>query len=255
MFFDSHCHLESEKFQGEIDIILENMQKAGVDKCICASSDMQTSRDIIALTQKYDSIYGTVGIHPHEARHFVEEDLQSLAEWQNLDKILGIGEIGLDYYYDFSPREIQKEVLKKQIELAIDLNVPLMFHVRDAHGDMLEILKPYAIRRGVMHCFSGSLEVAKEYIKRGFVISFAGPLTFKNASKLPEIAKTVPMEQFFIETDSPYLSPVPYRGKRNEPAYVVEVAKKIAEIKGISLEQCAKQSYENVCRFYDISLS
>lgn len=224
-----------------------------MDKCICAGSDRKSSEKIISLTQKYRPIYGTVGIHPHEAKHFVEEDISLLANWQNMEKIVGIGEIGLDYYYDFSDRETQRVVLKKQIELGIELDVPLMFHVRDAHGDMMDILKSYPIRRAVMHCFSGSLEVAKEYIKKGFIISFAGPITFKNAAKLPDIVAYVPMDQFFIETDSPYLAPVPYRGKRNEPAYVVEVAKKIAEIKNLPTEAIAEQSYQNVCNFYGIS--
>ncbi len=254
IFFDSHCHLENEQFKGEIEQVLHHMQELGVDKCICAGSDMQTSAQILDLTKKHEPIYGTVGIHPHEAKFFKNEDLQTLANWQNEAKIVGIGEIGLDYYYNHSEPEVQKDVLKKQIELAIDLDVPLMFHVRDAHGDMLDIVKRYNIKRGVMHCFSGSIEIAKEYLKRGFIISFAGPLTFKNAAKLPDIAAMVPEDRYFIETDSPYLAPVPFRGKRNEPAYVVEVAKKIAEIKNMRLEDVAAQSYKNICSFYDIQV-
>lgn len=252
MYFDSHCHLESERFAGEADAVLANMLEAGVDRCICAGSDMATSAQIVELCRLYAPVYGTVGVHPHEAKHFQQRDLQQITAWLELEKIVGIGEIGLDYYYDYSDRDTQRSVLRQQIELGIDLDVPLMFHVRDAHGDMMEMLKPYRIRRGVMHCYSGSLEVAKEYIKRGFIISFAGPITFKNAAKLPEIAAYVPMDQFFIETDSPYLAPVPHRGKRNEPAYVVEVAKKIAEVKGCTVEEIAVQTYQNVCGFYGI---
>ena len=254
-FFDSHCHLENEKFNDDIAQVLDNMHNAGVDKCICAGSDMLTSEQIVNLAEKHKEIYATVAVHPHEAKHFKDEDLKTISEWLKLKKVVGIGEIGLDYYYDFSDRDTQKKVFKKQIELGIEMNVPIMLHIREAHGDTMEILKYYGkrLKKCVFHCYSGSAEMAKEYVKMGFYISFAGPITFKNASNLIEVPKVVPDDMYFIETDSPYLAPVPYRGKRNEPALVVEIAKKIAEIKGIPLEKVAEKSYENVCRFYDIS--
>lgn len=253
-FFDSHCHLENEKFNDDIAQVIDNMHNACVDKCICAGSDMLTSEQIVNLAEKHKEIYATVAVHPHEAKRFKDEDLKTISEWLKLRKVVGIGEIGLDYYYDFSDRDTQKKVFKKQIELGIEMNVPIMLHIREAHGDTMEILKYYgkSLKKCVFHCYSGSAEMAKEYIKMGFYISFAGPITFKNASNLIEVPKVVPDDMYFIETDSPYLAPVPYRGKRNEPAFVVEIAKKIAEIKGIPLEKVAEQSYENVCRFYDI---
>lgn len=255
IIFDSHCHLEDEKFANDLDAVLNRMEENNVKYCICAGSDMQTSQKIVNLSQTYEQIYACVGIHPHEAKHFKKDDLSLLKEWAKLDKVLGIGEIGLDYYYDLSDRQVQKDVLNRQLDLALEIDMPVMFHIRDAHGDMLDLLKKRGdIKKAVLHCFSGSLEIAKEYIKMGYIISFAGPITFKNAAKLPDVASIVPLDQFFIETDSPYLAPVPYRGKRNEPTYVVEVAKKIAEIKGISLEQVAEHSLKNVCRFYSINI-
>ncbi|NMD37910.1 MAG: TatD family hydrolase, partial [Christensenellaceae bacterium] len=238
----------------DIDNIISNMKLALVEKCICAGSDLETSKRIVDLTKKYyDIVYGTVGYHPHEAKHFKTDYLYNLEKWSKEKNVVCIGEIGLDYYYEHSDRETQKKVLNEQLDLAVALDVPVMFHVRDAHGDMLELLKKRRdVKKAVMHCFSGSLEIANEYIKMGYIISFAGPLTYKNSAKLPIIAKSVPLDQFFIETDSPYLSPVPYRGKINQPAYVVEVAKKIAEIKQLSLEQVAEQSFINTCNFYNI---
>lgn len=253
-FFDSHCHLEDEKFSEDLSTVLQNMENSCVERCICASSDMQTSDRIVNLTREYNQIFGTVGIHPHESKYFNQDDLIQMATWLNDSKIVGIGEIGLDYFYDLSDRDIQKSVFRKQIELAIDLDKPIMLHIRDAHGDAMDILKSYkgAIRRCVMHCYSGSAELATEYVKMGYFISFAGPITFKNANKLLQVPSVVPDDRYFIETDSPYLAPVPYRGKRNEPSYVIEVAKKIAEIKHQPLEMVAEQSYKNVCSFYDI---
>lgn len=254
-FFDSHCHLENEQFTNDIDIVLENMKKANVVACICAGSDMKTSNEIYNLSNIYSEVYATVGIHPHESKYFKDTDLLTIEKYLENPKVLGIGEIGLDYYYDLSDRETQKRVFKKQIELAIELDKPIMLHIRDAHGDAMEILKSYngKIRRCVMHCYSGSPEMAKEYVKMGFYISFAGPITFKNAKRLIEVPNVVPNDMYFIETDSPYLAPVPYRGKRNEPTFVVEVARKTAELTGKTLEEVAEQSYKNVCRFYDIA--
>ncbi len=253
-FFDSHCHLEDDRLLDKVDDIILSMQAANVEKCICAGSDLITSEKIVELTKKYnDVVYGAVGYHPHEAKHFKQSDLDIIEQWTKQKNILCIGEIGLDYYYEYSDRETQKKVLNAQLDLAKELDLPVMFHVRDAHGDMLELLKKRNdVKKAVMHCFSGSLELANEYIKMGFIISFAGPLTYKNSAKLPLIAEAVPMDKFFIETDSPYLSPVPYRGKTNQPAYVVEVAEKIAEIKNLSLEEVAEQSFLNTCNFYNI---
>lgn len=253
--FDSHCHLENEKFKDDFNDILNNMESAHVERCICAGSDMQTSEKIVSLTEQYPQIYGVVGIHPHESKFFKDEDLSTIAKWLENEKIVGIGEIGLDYFYDLSDRDIQKAVVNKQLDLACELDVPAVFHIRDAHGDFLDILKnrkKNIPKRGVMHCFSGSVETAEQYMKLGFYISFSGTITFKNAAKLPKLAKIIPKEKFLIETDSPYLAPVPFRGKRNEPSNVAQVAIKIAQLRGISPDEVALQAYNNTCELYNI---
>lgn len=252
--FDSHCHLEDEHFEGEEDAVLARMKAAGVNRCILAGSDMPTSEKIVALAAKYPQVYGVVGVHPHEAKGYRDGDLDRIHEWLQNEKIVGIGEIGLDYFYDLSPRDTQKEVLLKQLVLAKSLGVPVAFHIRDAHGDMLELLHAHRseLPCGVLHCYSGSWESAKEYLGMGFYLSFAGPVTFKNALKLQEVARLCPADRLLVETDSPYLAPVPVRGKRNEPANVAYVAKVVAELRGVDAEALARQATENTCRLYGI---
>ena len=254
--FDSHCHLEDERFQGEVEQVLSRMAAAGVNRCICAGSDLDSSRRIAALTGEHAPIYGMVGVHPQEADGFREEQLDDFARWLQNPKIVGVGEIGLDYYYENSPREKQKEVLLRQLVFAREQNVPVAFHIRDAHGDMLELLRPRKneLPAGVLHCFSGSVETAREYLNMGFYLSFAGPVTFKNAARLQEVARFVPDDRFLIETDSPYLAPVPMRGQRNEPTYVQYVAGKLAELRNKPPEEIAQTATENTCRLYGIAL-
>jgi len=254
--FDSHCHLEDERFSGEVEDVLGRMDAAGVTRCILASSDMPTGEKIIALVDAHPQIYGMVGFHPHEASQFREEDLARMAQWLKHPKIVGVGEIGLDYYYDHSPRDVQRTVLERQMDFALAENVPVAFHIRDAHGDMLELLshRKNRLPEGVLHCFSGSLECARQYLDLGFYLSFAGPVTFKNAAKLLEVAKYCPLDRLLVETDSPYLAPVPLRGQRNEPTYVRHVAQKVAELKGMEPEELARKAYENTCRLYRISM-
>lgn len=254
ILFDSHCHLEDERFAGEVDAVLERMHAADVERCILAGSDMPTCKKIVTLTEAYPQIYGMVGIHPHEASGFEPEQLERMTDWLKSEKIVGIGEIGLDYYYDHSPRDVQRDVLLQQLDFAYRLGVPVAFHIRDAHGDMLDLLRARknSLPAGVLHCFSGSVESAREYLDMGFYISFAGPVTFKNAVKLQEVAKYCPLDRLLVETDSPYLAPVPMRGKRNEPTYVSYVTEMIADLRAMSGEALAQAAFENTCRLYGI---
>lgn len=253
--FDSHCHLEDAKFQDDRAEVMTRMEDAGVRRCILAGSDMDSSSRIVELTQKHENIYGVVGVHPHEAQTWTEECETRITNWvQQESRIVGIGEIGLDYYYDLSPREVQREVFVKQLLLARRLNQPVCFHIRDAHGDVLSILRAHRneLPAGVIHCCSASIETAREYLDMGYYLSFAGPITFKNANKLLDVACFVPDDRILVETDSPYLAPVPMRGRRNEPAYVQYVAQKIAELRGITAEQMADMAARNTCRLYGI---
>lgn len=254
VLFDSHCHLENPRFAGELDQVLERMAQQGVTRCLLAGSDMETSGAIVQLVQDSPMLYGAVGIHPHEARHYRPSDLDLLTGWLRESRVVAIGEIGLDYYYDHSPREKQREVLVDQLHLALQLGVPAIFHVRDAHGDMLDLLRAQkkALPAGVLHCYSGSLESAREYLDMGFYLSFAGPVTFKNAHKLGEVAAYCPADRLLVETDSPYLAPEPMRGKRNEPAFVRYVAAKVAELRGTTMEALCRTATENTCRLFGI---
>lgn len=252
--FDSHCHLEDARFAGETEALLERMRQAGVDRCICAGSDMPSCETIAALAQQYPMIYGMVGVHPQEADGFAEEQLNRMAGWLRSPKIVGVGEIGLDYYYENSPRDVQKAVLLKQLSFAKEQNVPVAFHIRDAHGDMLDLLRAHRgeLPSGVLHCFSGSVDSAREYLDMGFYLSFAGPVTYKNAKTPQEAAAYCPLDRLLVETDSPYLAPVPMRGQRNEPAFVRHVAEKIAGLRDISVEALEAATWQNTCRLYGI---
>jgi TatD DNase family protein len=252
--FDSHCHLEDEQFAGEVDAVLARMAEAGVSRCILAGSDRESSERIVALAGAHPNVYGAVGVHPHEAKSFDEDTLSWMEEMLRKPHIVGVGEIGLDYYYDFSPKADQKEAFVRQLDFAYEKGLPAVFHVRDAHGDVTDLFRARRNRlpAGVLHCFSGSAESAKEYLNMGFYISFSGSLTFKNAHNLREAARAVPIERLLVETDSPYLAPVPMRGRRNEPAYVRYVAELLAQIKEVPLETLIETTSANVERLYHI---
>ena len=254
MLFDSHAHLDDEKFDEDREEVIARSLQNGVTGIINAGSCMASSAQSVALAAQYDNIYAAVGIHPHDAKSAQEADYAQLAAWAQLEKVVAIGEIGLDYYYDFSPRDLQRTVFIRQIDVARQMDMPFIIHDRDAHGDILDVLKKEAKGlTGVLHCFSGSLEMAKEVIKLGFYISIAGPVTFKNAAKLPEIIKNVPLERLLVETDCPYLTPHPHRGKRNEPAYVKIVAEQVAQLREMELADLAKYTTENTKKLFKIS--
>ncbi len=255
VLFDTHCHIDEERFEEDREQVLFRMRERGVLSCVCVGSDMATSRRCMDFAQETEGVYAAVGIHPHEAKQFVPEDLDTLKEWLTMPKVVALGEIGLDYYYDHSPREVQREVCQAQISLGFAVDKPVIFHVRDAHGDMLDLLRSQAgkLPRGILHCFSGSWEIAKAYLAMGFYISLAGPVTFKKAPNLWEVAQKTPLNRLLIETDSPYLSPEPMRGRRNEPAFVAYVAEKIAALREMSFEDVTRITTDNARKIYGIA--
>ncbi len=240
---DTHCHINLKDFNEDFGDVIERIETR-LESVINVGFDLKSSEESVKLSNKYESIYATVGIHPHDASTydgFAEARLRELAK---NPKVLAIGEIGLDYYRNLSPKEIQKEVFKKQIELALEIGKPVVIHCRDAYEDTINILKEYKNIKGIMHSYSGSYETAKILMDR-FYFSISGPVTFKNAVTLREMVEKLPIEKILVETDSPYLTPEPFRGKRNEPCYVEYVAKMVAEIKGISYDEIIKITNEN----------
>ena len=254
MLFDSHAHLTDNRFDSDRKDVIEKAIQAGISGIINPGACMKSSEASVELSKEYDLIYAAVGIHPHDAKEAKEADYDKLRCWlQNEPKVIAVGEIGLDYYYDFSPKDVQREVFIRQLQLAKETGLPVIIHNRDSHGDMMEILRREARGvKGVLHCYSGSVEMARELLQMGFYLSFAGPLTYKNAAKLPDVVKEVPLERILIETDCPYLTPQPYRGKRNEPSYVRFVAEKIAELKGKSWQEVAETTKENTLLLFNI---
>lgn len=255
MLFDTHSHLDDERFDNDRDELIEKIHNEyGVDLIMAVGADMRSSERSIKLAEKYDFIYAAVGVHPHDTESMTEADIDTLRQMCAHDKVRAVGEIGLDYYYDNSPRDIQKKWFRRQLELAHEVNLPVIIHDRDAHGDCMEILREGHVEGcgGVFHCFSGSVEMAREALKLGMYISFAGPLTYKNAVKTVEAARTVPLERIFVETDCPYLAPVPHRGERNHSGLVCHTAQKLAEIKEVDYETVARITKENGMRFFGI---
>ena len=253
-WFDSHCHVDEEQFNEDRDTVLARMREHGITRFAVIGSDMETSRRAIAFAEGHDGAVAVGGIHPHEAKRFREEDCKEIARWWKEGKTRAIGEIGLDYYYDLSPRETQRAVCRRQMELAYELGAPVAYHIRDAHGEMLDMMREMKpkLTGGIIHCFSGSAETAKEYLRLGYYISFAGPLTFKKSPKLQEAAKLIPKDRLLIETDSPYMAPEPVRGRRNEPANVRYVGLKLAELRGETAEEVAAYTTENAMRVYGL---
>lgn len=255
MLFDSHAHLNDERFDEDRDELISSLQSNGVEYVVNPGADMDSSKTAVELANKYDFIYAGVGVHPHDVESMTDEDIDTLKKLaMDNKKVVAIGEIGLDYYYDLSPREDQKKWFIRQIELANELGLPFIVHDRDAHKDTFDIIKKYKAKETgcVMHCYSGSLELAKEYIKLGCFISIPGTVTFKNNKKTVEVAKNIPLEWMFIETDSPYMAPVPNRGKRNDPSMVKFVAEKIARERGISVEEVIDITNKNAKNFFGV---
>ena len=252
---DTHAHLDDEKFAHDRAAVVERALAAGVVKIITMGDSLDSSARSVALAERFEPVYAAVGIHPEEAQPMTAATDEQLAAWAAQEKVVAIGEIGLDYYWekDEEKRALQRAIFVRQLDLARQLKLPVCIHDREAHGDMMKILKTEGRGlRGVLHCYSGSWEMAAELLKGDWYFGIDGPLTYKNAAKLPEIVQRLPAERILVETDSPYLSPMPFRGKRNEPAHVLYVAKKAAELRGESLEAFARATRENTRALYGI---
>ena len=252
MFFDTHAHYDDKAFDEDRDSLLAALPESGVTLVIDPGCDVKSSRAAIELAGRYEHIYAAVGIHPEELGDFTEENLREIARLVKDKRCAAIGEIGLDYYWDDTHKAEQKELFERQIELALELDKPVIIHDREAHGDSLETVCRYEGLRGVFHCFSGSAEMAKELLRRGWYLGFDGPVTYKNARKAIEVLEICPMDRLLLETDSPYLSPVPMRGKRNDSRNLKYIAEKIAEVKGCTAEDIARAAYENGRRLFGI---
>jgi TatD DNase family protein len=258
---DTHAHLDSHKFDTDREAVLDRAKEAGVDALISVGADLASSQRAVALAEGHDAIYATVGIHPHEAKTLDGEALAELRELAQRPKVVAVGEIGLDFYRDLSPRNVQRRAFQAQLGWAAKLGRPVVIHDRDAHSEVLEILADWAGglrhspldgRLGVLHTFSGDLAMAERAIELGFYISISGPVTYQNARQLPDIVRALPLDRLLVETDCPYLAPHPNRGKRNEPAFVQWVAKRIAELRNSSFDEVATATTANAQRLFDL---
>ena len=256
--FDTHCHINDERFHEDRQDVIARMHEEGVCRAVVVADGTKPIDEVYALTQNHDFLFAASGVHPHDASAYSDECEQNIVKWMNLDKVVALGEIGIDYHYDLSPRDVQREVFIRQLDLAYTLKKPVILHIREAHGDATDILNSCVrsgrMPSGIMHCYTGSWESAKTYLDMGLYISFSGSLTFKNAPKLTEVCKNAPLDRLLVETDCPYMAPVPLRGRRNEPAYVKHVLLKLAEIKGIDPEYAAEQTYQNGHRAFKMEI-
>lgn len=254
MFIDTHAHLFFDNFNDDLDEVVDRAKENHVDYIIVPATDIKTAKQVIELTEKYEMVYGTVGVHPHDTAEWKDEWIDEIKKLAEHEKIIGIGEIGLDYYYDFSPKEKQIQAFKKQIELAIELNLPVVVHNRESDKDVLEIISSYCGQglKVQLHCFNASYDDAVEFMKMNHFISFTGNITFKNRDDVREVLQKVKPDHLLLETDSPFMTPVPFRGKRNEPAHVKLVAEKISELHKISLEDVGRITSYNAFRLFGI---
>lgn len=255
MYFDTHAHLNADQYQEDLQEVIDRALAEGISRIVVVGFDRPTIKKAMELAEQFEFIYASVGWHPVDAIDMKDEDLVWIEELAGHPKVVALGEMGLDYYWDKSPKDIQKQVFRRQIQLAKKVKLPIIIHNRDATADIVEILREEGANEvgGIMHCFSGSPEIAKECVEMNFYISLGGPVTFKNARKPKEVAAAIPLDKLLIETDCPYLAPHPYRGKRNEPSYVKLVAEQIAEIKQISIEEVASVTTENAKKLFGIN--
>ncbi|WP_368774789.1 TatD family hydrolase [Bacillus aerius] len=255
MLFDTHAHLNAEQYNEDLEQVIERAKSEKVEKIVVVGFDRPTITRAMELIEAYDFMYAAIGWHPVDAIDMTDEDLAWIKELSQHEKVVAIGEMGLDYYWDKSPKDVQKEVFRRQIALAKEVNLPIIIHNRDATEDVVTILKEEGAAEvgGIMHCFTGSLEIAKACMEMNFYISLGGPVTFKNAKKPKEVVKDIPSDRLLIETDCPYLTPAPFRGKRNEPSYVKYIAEQIAELREISFEELAALTTENAKKVFRIN--
>lgn len=244
--FDTHAHYDDDAFNEDRDQVIESIKENGVIGVLNCGASMDGAKQSVELANKYEMFYAAVGVHPEHADELTEENLLTIKELANNPKVKAIGEIGLDYYWEENPpREVQKDAFRKQMKLAEELSLPVVIHDRDAHQDTLEIMKEFPNVTGVVHCFSGSVEFARECIKLGYYIGFTGVLTFKNAKKLVEVCKDISLDKMLVETDCPYMAPTPFRGKRNQSNYIENIIDVMADIKGLTGEEMNKILLEN----------
>ena len=252
MLIDSHCHLYMGSWSNNLDVLLARASENGVGKVICPGIDIESSWRSLSIAQKHKNVYAAAGIHPHDAKNELSDYLDQLRDILIQQKIVALGEIGLDYYRNISDVESQRNVFKKQLQLAKELDLPVIIHNRNADDDIIHIIQEVSPIRGVAHCFSSDLTTAKILLDLGFYISFAGNLTYKN-SGLPEVAKEIPLDRLVVETDAPFLCPAPYRGNKNEPSHVKLIAEKLAECKGVSYKSIEMATQKNTEQLFNLS--
>ncbi len=253
ILFDTHAHYDDAAFDADREALLSALPGQGVGLVVNPGCDLSSSRSAIALAERFPHVYAAVGVHPENCADWEDRFAEDLRQLAAHPRVVAIGEIGLDYYWEENPpRALQQRAFRAQLALAGELRLPVIVHDREAHGDSLAIVREFPGVRGVFHCYSGSVEMARELVKLGWMISFTGVLTYKNAKKAVETAREIPLERLMIETDSPYMAPVPCRGRRNDSTLVRYVCEKLAEIKGISPEECAAATLENGKRFFSI---
>lgn len=254
MLFDTHAHYDDEAFDADREELLSALPRRGVSLVLDPGCDPDSSRRAMALAERYPHVYAAVGWHPENCALYTPESLDLLRAWAKHPKVAAIGEIGLDYHWEENPpRDFQQEVFRAQLALAQELSMPVIVHDRDAHADCLALIREFPAVRGVFHCFSGSAEMARELVKRGWLLSFTGVITYKNARRAVEAAEAVPLDRLMLETDSPYMAPVPCRGARNDSTLLIHIAQRLAEIKGIETEELIRITTENGKRFFGIA--
>jgi len=249
---DTHTHLDDDKFSSDLNAVLARAQESGVSQMVCVGSNFTSSRKAVGLAEEYEQIYAAVGVHPHDAKDVVPRTWDGLRLLCESSKVVAWGEIGLDYHYNFSPPEIQVSVFRKQLEIAGELNLPVIIHDREAHHEVLAILKEFPGLAVVFHCFSGDQRVADICLERGYYFGIGGTLTYPKNNELREVVSKVPLERIFLETDCPYLAPQPWRGQRNEPSYLTAVVEEISKIKGVALEEVAAVTTRSAKSFFKI---
>ena len=252
MYFDTHAHYDSGAFNADREAVLTALPEAGASLVVNPGCEVRSSETAIALAERFAHVYAAVGIHPEDMGDMAEGDLDRIAQLARHEKCVAIGEIGLDYYWDAGHKEEQKALFVRQLDMALALDLPVIVHDREAHGDCLDIVRRYESLRGVFHCYSGSAEMAEELLRRGWYLGFDGPITYKNARKALEVLEICPLDRILIETDSPYLTPVPNRGKRNDSRNLVYITEKIAEVKGLTADKIAAATMDNGKRLFGI---
>jgi len=250
MLFDTHAHMNDEAFDADREQMILGLPDKGIQYVMNVGCSLHSSGDCIAMAEKYPFVYASVGTHPDAAPEVDEEVIEKYRQMAKHPRVLAIGEIGLDYYYETVPREIQQKAFRMQMELARELKMPVIIHERDAHDDAMRIVKEFKDVTGVFHCYSGSAEMARQLVNMGWYIGFTGVLTFKNARKAVETAERIPLDRIVLETDCPFMAPEPFRGKRNDPGYLYRMAERLAQIRGITPEEAQAATLENAKRLY-----